>query len=44
MFPSLELVEPGLTQCVNWRPDGPQTTKPLEPVQLCMVGAVGRKP
>jgi hypothetical protein len=44
MFPSLELVEPGLTQCANWRPDGPQTSKPLEPVQHCMVGAVGRKP
>ncbi len=44
MFPGLELIEPGLIQCVNWRPDGPRSSKPLEPVQHCMVGAVGRKP
>ncbi|HVE96089.1 MAG TPA: SAM-dependent methyltransferase [Pseudonocardiaceae bacterium] len=44
MFPGLELIEPGLIQCANWRPDGPQSSKPLEPVQHCMVGAVGRKP
>jgi SAM-dependent methyltransferase len=44
MFPGLELIEPGLIQCVNWRPEGPRSSKPLEPVQHCMVGAVGRKP
>jgi SAM-dependent methyltransferase len=44
MLPGLELIEPGLTQCAAWRPDGPQRTKPLEPVQHCMVGVVGRKP
>lgn len=44
MLPGLELVEPGLTRCADWRPDGPRSIKPLEPVQHCMVGAVGRKP
>lgn len=43
MFPDLELVTPGLTRCVDWWPDGPQL-KPLQPVQHCIVGAVGRKP
>jgi SAM-dependent methyltransferase len=43
MFPGLELVEPGLTLCVEWWPDGPRI-KPLDPVQYCIVGAVGRKP
>ena len=43
MFQGLELVEPGLTRCCDWWPDGPQI-KPLDPVQHCIVGAVGRKP
>lgn len=43
MFPGLELVDPGLVPCVDWWPDGPQI-KPVEPVQRCIVGAVGRKP
>jgi SAM-dependent methyltransferase len=43
MFAGLELVEPGLTRCVDWWPDGPRL-KPLEPAQHCIVGAVGRKP
>ncbi len=43
MFAGLELVEPGLTRCVDWWPDGPQL-KPLEPAQHCIVGGVGRKP
>ena len=43
MLPGLELVEPGLTRCVDWWPDGPRT-KPLLPEQHCLVGAVGRKP
>ena len=43
MFPGLELVEPGLTRCTEWWPDGPRI-KPLDPVQHCIVGAVGRKP
>lgn len=43
MLPGLELVEPGLTRCADWWPDGPRV-KPLAPVQHCIVGAVGRKP
>jgi hypothetical protein len=43
MFPGLELVEPGLTLCADWWPDGPRI-KPLTPVSYCIVGAVGRKP
>jgi SAM-dependent methyltransferase len=43
MFPGLELVEPGLVRCADWWPDGPQL-RPLDPVQHCIVGAVGRKP
>jgi hypothetical protein len=43
MLAGLELVEPGLTRCVDWWPDGPRL-KPLEPAQHCIVGAVGRKP
>lgn len=44
MLPGLELVEPGVTRCADWRPEGPRIVKPLQPVQHCMVGAVGRKP
>jgi hypothetical protein len=43
MLPGLELVEPGLTLCADWWPDGPRI-KPLEPARRCTVGAVGRKP
>jgi SAM-dependent methyltransferase len=43
MFDGLELVDPGLTLCADWWPDGPRV-KPLVPVQRCIVGAVGRKP
>jgi hypothetical protein len=43
MFPGLELVDPGLVRCVDWWPDGPRI-KPLDPVQNCIAGAVGRKP
>ncbi|WP_025356192.1 SAM-dependent methyltransferase [Kutzneria albida] len=43
MFPGLELVAPGLVRCVDWWPDGPRV-KPLDPVQHCIIGAVGRKP
>jgi hypothetical protein len=43
MFPGLELVEPGLTRCADWWPDGPHI-KPLAPVSYCIVGAVGYKP
>jgi hypothetical protein len=43
MLPGLELVEPGVVRCADWWPDGPRI-KPLDPVQHCIVGAVGRKP
>ncbi|MGH3830711.1 MAG: SAM-dependent methyltransferase [Pseudonocardiaceae bacterium] len=43
MFCGLELLEPGLTLCAQWWPDGPQLT-PLHPVQHCIAGGVGRKP
>jgi hypothetical protein len=43
MFPGLELVQPGLVRCADWWPDGPRI-KPLDPVQHCIIGGVGRKP
>lgn len=43
MFPGLDLVEPGLTLCADWWPDGPRL-KPMVPVSYCIAGAVGRKP
>jgi SAM-dependent methyltransferase len=43
MFSGLELVEPGLTLCADWWPDGPRLTS-LAPAQRCILGAVGRKP
>lgn len=43
MFPGLELVSPGLVRCADWWPDGPRI-KPLDPIQHCIAGAVGRKP
>ncbi|WP_338090635.1 SAM-dependent methyltransferase [Planosporangium thailandense] len=43
MFAGLELVDPGLTICADWWPDGPRV-KPLPPVSYCIAGAVGRKP
>jgi SAM-dependent methyltransferase len=41
-FPDQELVEPGLVLCDDWWPDGPRI-KPLNQVEECIVGAVGRK-
>jgi SAM-dependent methyltransferase len=43
MLPGLELVPPGLIRCADWWPDGPRI-KPLDEVQHCIAGAVGRKP
>jgi SAM-dependent methyltransferase len=42
MLPDLDLVDPGLVRCADWWPDGPRL-KPLDTVQHCIVGAVGRK-
>jgi SAM-dependent methyltransferase len=43
LFTGLELVTPGLTICADWWPDGPRL-KPLNQVQYCIAGGVGRKP
>jgi S-adenosyl methyltransferase len=43
LFDGLELVDPGLTLCADWWPDGPRL-KPLNPSQYLIAGAVGRKP
>jgi hypothetical protein len=43
MLAGLELLDPGLVLCADWWPDGPRV-KPLDTVQNCIVGAVGRKP
>jgi len=41
MFPGQEMVEPGVVLCDDWRPDGPR--KPLNQVEECIAGGVGRK-
>lgn len=43
LFDGLELVEPGLSLCADWWPDGPRL-RPLNQVQHCIAGGVGRKP
>jgi SAM-dependent methyltransferase len=43
LFDGLELVEPGLTLCADWWPDGPRL-KPLNQVQYCIAGGIGYKP
>lgn len=43
MFPGLEMVPPGVVLCDDWWPDGPRV-KPLNLVQECIAGGVGRKP
>ena len=43
LFPGLEMVEPGVSVCARWWPDGP-IKEPLAPAQRCIVGGVGRKP
>jgi S-adenosyl methyltransferase len=43
MLAGLELLDPGLVLCADWWPDGPRI-KPLDTVQNCIVGAVGRTP
>jgi len=42
LFDGLELVEPGLTLCADWWPEGPRL-KPLNQVQHCIAGGIGRK-
>lgn len=43
MFPGLKMIEPGITLCADWWPDGPRI-KSLDEVQYCIAGGVGRKP
>ncbi|WP_158884348.1 SAM-dependent methyltransferase [Amycolatopsis anabasis] len=43
LFDGLEMVPPGLELCAKWWPDGPQL-KPLNQVQYCIAGGIGRKP
>ncbi|HJP75526.1 MAG TPA: SAM-dependent methyltransferase [Pseudonocardiaceae bacterium] len=43
LFNGLEMVEPGLVLCADWWPDGPRL-RPLNQVQYCIAGGVGRKP
>jgi SAM-dependent methyltransferase len=43
LMAGLELIEPGLTLCADWWPDGPRL-KPLNQVQRCIAGMVGHKP
>ncbi|WP_236790483.1 SAM-dependent methyltransferase [Amycolatopsis sp. GM8] len=42
LFGDLEMVPPGVSKCVDWWPDGPQI-KPLNQVQHCIAGGIGRK-
>ena len=42
LFPGQELVPPGLALCDEWWPDGPRV-KPLNQVEECIAGGVGRK-
>ncbi|MEV0796611.1 SAM-dependent methyltransferase [Kribbella sp. NPDC050281] len=42
LFPGQEFVPPGLVLCDDWWPDGPRI-KPLNQVEECIAGAVGRK-
>ncbi|MFJ9419348.1 SAM-dependent methyltransferase [Streptomyces sp. NPDC101227] len=43
LFNGLEIVAPGLVQCVDWWPDGPRL-KQLNAAQRCIAGGVAGKP
>ncbi|PSK96070.1 S-adenosyl methyltransferase [Haloactinopolyspora alba] len=43
LFDGLEMIEPGVTRCADWWPDGPRIA-PLNQAQHCIAGGVGRKP
>jgi len=43
LFDGLEMIDPGIVECANWWPDGPQL-RPLNRAQRCIAGGVGRKP
>jgi SAM-dependent methyltransferase len=41
LFPDLEMIDPGVTLCADWWPDGPRL-KPLNVAQRTISGRVGR--
>ncbi len=43
LFCGLKMIDPGLTLCADWWPDGPRL-KPLNQVQCCIAGGIARKP
>lgn len=43
LLPGLDLVEPGVSVCADWWPDGPRI-KALQPAQRTVCGVVARKP
>ncbi|MGH3427024.1 MAG: SAM-dependent methyltransferase, partial [Mycobacteriales bacterium] len=43
LFPGLEMVTPGVVECANWWPDGPQL-KQYDDAQRYFACGVGRKP
>lgn len=43
LFGDLDLIEPGVSLCAEWWPDGPRLN-PLNPAQHCIAGGIGRKP
>ncbi|MER8187264.1 SAM-dependent methyltransferase [Kitasatospora sp. NPDC094015] len=43
LFNGLEMVDPGLVQCPDWRPDGPQLEE-LNAAQRSIAGGIARKP
>jgi hypothetical protein len=43
LFNGLEMLTPGLTRCVDWRPEGPRPDQ-LNAAQRCIAGGVARKP
>lgn len=43
LFDGLEVIEPGVTICADWWPDGPRLRE-LNVAQRCIAGGVARKP
>ncbi|WP_407555495.1 SAM-dependent methyltransferase [Streptomyces sp. Pv4-95] len=43
LFNGLEMVDPGLMRCADWRPDGPHL-KQLNAAQRCIAGGIALKP
>ncbi|MEU9128765.1 SAM-dependent methyltransferase [Kitasatospora sp. NPDC048540] len=43
LFNGLEMVDPGLVRCADWRPDGPRAGE-LNAAQRCIAGGVAHRP